>query len=319
MPEISLQPARGLSPARPFGAVLTAMVTPFDRDGEVDIGAAGALAEYLVDHGNEGLVVNGTTGESPTTTDDEKDRVLRAVLEAVGDRAHVVAGVGTNDTRHTLELARAAEKSGAHGLIVVTPYYSKPPQTGLLHHFRSVADATGLPVMLYDIPGRSGVPIRTETLIELAQHERIVAVKDAKDDLFESSQVMAASDLAYYSGTDELNLAHLTQGGSGVVSVVGHLAGDEIAAMVAAVDAGDLATAVSVHRSLLALTTAVMKLTQGVIMAKAGLQLRGVIAHRTVRPPLVPATDDQVDLLHSALDALDAHTGVDVRTHQHSA
>lgn len=319
MPDIPLQPAGGLSPARPFGAVLTAMVTPFDRDGEVDIGAVGALAEYLVDHGHDGLVVNGTTGESPTTTDDEKDRVLRAVLEAVGDRAHVVTGVGTNDTRHTLELARAAEKSGAHGLIVVTPYYSKPPQTGLLHHFRSVADATGLPVMLYDIPGRSGVPIRTETLIELADHERIVAVKDAKDDLFASSQVMAATDLAYYSGTDELTLAHLTQGGSGVVSVVGHLAGDEIAAMVAAVDVGDLATAVALHRSLLGLTQAVMRTTQGAIMAKAGLQLRGVLAHRTVRPPLVPATDEQVDLLRSALGDLDARSGAESRTHQHSA
>lgn len=305
MSETPLQSPRGLAPARPFGAVLTAMATPFDAHGEIDTDAVGALAEHLVDHGHDGLVLNGTTGESPTTSDDEQDRVLRAVLEAVGDHAHVVSGVGTNDTRHTVELARAAEKAGAHGLLVVTPYYSKPPQAGLLHHFRIVADATGLPVMLYDIPARSGVPIHTETLLRLAEHERIVAVKDAKDDLFASSQVMAATDLAYYSGTDELNLAHLTQGAAGMVSVVGHLAGDEMARLVAAVDAGDLATAVAVHRSLLGLTHAVMKTSQGAIMVKAGLQLRGVIEHRTVRPPLVPATDEQVEVLRAALPTSD--------------
>ncbi len=298
-----MQPAGGLAPSRPFGAVITAMATPFDAHGEVDTDAVAALAEYLVDHGNDGLVVNGTTGESPTTSDDEQDRVLRAVLEAVGDRAQVLSGVGTNDTRHTVELGRAAEKSGAHGLLVVTPYYSKPPQAGLLHHFRTVADATGLPVMLYDIPGRSGVPIHTETLIELARHDRIVAVKDAKDDLFASSKVMAATDLAYYSGSDELHLAHLTQGAAGMVSVVGHLAGEALAELVAAVDACDLAKALAVHRSLLDLTTAVMRTTQGAIMVKAGLQLLGVIAHRSVRPPLAPATDKQVDLLRSALES----------------
>ena len=137
------------------------MVTPFHGDGSLDPQAAAALAVELVDLGNDGIVVSGTTGESPTTTDEEKDRVLRAVLEAVGDRAHVLAGVGSNDTRHTVELARAAEKAGAHGLLVVTPYYNKPPQDGLRAHFTAVADATGLPVMLYDIPGRTGVPTRT--------------------------------------------------------------------------------------------------------------------------------------------------------------
>jgi 4-hydroxy-tetrahydrodipicolinate synthase len=163
----------------PFGRVLTAMITPFKADGGLDLDGAQRLASHLVDHGNDGLVISGTTGESPTTTDDEKERLIRAVVEAVGDRAHVVAGVGPNDTRHTIELAHAAEKAGAHGLLVVTPYYSKPPQAGLLNHFRLVADATGLPNMLYDIPGRSGVPIGTDTLVRLAVHERIVAVKDA--------------------------------------------------------------------------------------------------------------------------------------------
>src|SRR3954454_5108625 len=164
----------------PFGRMLTAMVTPLPPDGAFDLDGAATLATHLVDAGNEGLVVNGTTGESPTTSDAEKEAVVRAVAEAVGDRAHVIAGVGTNDTAHTIELARSAEKAGATGLLVVSPYYSKPPQAGLLAHFRQVADATDLPVMLYDIPGRTGVPITTETHLRLAEHPHIVAVKDAK-------------------------------------------------------------------------------------------------------------------------------------------
>jgi 4-hydroxy-tetrahydrodipicolinate synthase len=286
---------------RPFGAVLTAMCTPMRADGSVDLEAAGRLAVHLVDHGHDGLVVNGTTGESPTTSDAEQEQVLRAVLEAVGDRVTVVAGVGTNDTAHTIELAHAAEKAGAHGLLVVTPYYNKPPQEGLYRHFTTVADATGLPVMLYDIPGRSGVPIATETLIRLAEHERVVAVKDAKGDLFASSLVMAATDLAYYSGEDALNLALLTQGAVGVVSVVGHVAGAQYAEMVRAVDAGDLRTARTVHQRLLPAVQAIMTRTQGAIMAKAALQLLGVIEHRTVRLPLVEATDDQVAQLRDDL------------------
>jgi 4-hydroxy-tetrahydrodipicolinate synthase len=228
-------------PPRPFGAVLTAMCTPFTPDGaKIDLDAAQLLAAHLVDNGNDGLIISGTTGESPTTSDAEQDQLLRAVLEAVGDRATVVAGVGTNNTGHTMELAQAAEKAGANGLLVVTPYYSKPPQEGLYQHFRTVADATALPVIVYDIPGRSGVPVTTDTLLRLAEHDRIVAVKDAKADLFASSLVLAATDLAYYSGDDALNLAHLTQGASGVISVVGHLAGNAYKQMVEALDHNDL-------------------------------------------------------------------------------
>jgi 4-hydroxy-tetrahydrodipicolinate synthase len=288
-------------PRRPFGAVLTAMATPFGPDGALDLDGVAALATHLVDAGNDGLVVNGTTGESPTTTGAEQDTVLRAVLEAVGDRVHVVAGVGTNDTAHTVDRARAAEKAGAHGLLVVTPYYSKPPQEGLVRHFTTVADATGLPVVMYDIPGRSGVPIHAETLVRLADHERIVAVKDAKDDLFSSAEVMAATDLVFYSGTDELNLAHLCQGAAGVVSVVSHAASPHYAEMVRCVDAGDVAGAAAVHRRLLPVVRAMMRTTQGAITAKAVAQLLGVIDHRTVRSPLVDATDEQVALLRTAL------------------
>ena len=185
------------APGRPFGRVLTAMVTPFDEDGKLDVQLAQELAAYLVDHvGNDGLVVNGTTGESPTTSDEEKEHLLRAVVEAVGDRATVVAGAGTNNTEHSVELARNAEKAGAHGLLVVTPYYSRPPQEGLFQHFWTVADATGLPVMLYDIPPRSVVPIQVDTLKRLAEHPRIEAVKDSKHDLLAGSEVMASSELA---------------------------------------------------------------------------------------------------------------------------
>jgi 4-hydroxy-tetrahydrodipicolinate synthase len=287
--------------SRPFGAVLTAMCTPMQPDGSVDLEATGRLAVHLVEHGHDGIVVNGTTGESATTNYGEQEQVLRAVREAVGDRATIVAGVGTNDTAHTVELARTAEKAGADGLLVVTPYYNKPPQEGLYRHFTTVADATGLPVLLYDIPGRSGVPIATETLIRLAEHERIVAVKDAKGDLFASSLVMAATDLAYYSGEDALNLALLAQGAVGVVSVVGHVAGTQYRDMVAAVDAGDLLTARRIHQTLLPAVQAIMTRTQGAIMAKAALQLLGVIEHRTVRHPLVEATDDQVAQLRDDL------------------
>lgn len=292
-----------LTPHRPFGAVLTAMCTPFTADGRaVDTDAAQRLAVHLADHGHAGIVVNGTTGESPTTTDAEKEAVLRAVLEAVGGRVTVVAGAGTNSTAHSIELARQAEKAGAHGLLVVTPYYNKPPQEGIYRHFTAVADATGLPVMLYDIPGRSGVPITTDTLLRLAEHERIVAVKDAKDDLLASSVVMASTDLAYYSGTDALNLAHLTQGAAGVVSVVGHVAGEHYAAMVEAVEIGDLEAALAVHRALLPVNDAIMNRTQGAIMVKAALELAGVLTNRTVRLPLVEATDDQVAQLRGDLE-----------------
>ena len=289
-------------PPAPFGRVLTAMVTPLTEDGKIDVEGAQRLATHLVEHGHDGLVVSGTTGESPTTTDEEQVAVLRGVLEAVGDRAHVVAGVGTNDTAHSIEKARAAAAAGAHGLLVVTPYYNKPPQAGLLAHFTSVADATELPVMLYDIPGRTGVPILTETLVRLAEHERIVAVKDAKGDFFEGSWVMARTDLAVYSGDDALNLGWLAHGAAGIVSVVAHVAGPRYAAMVRAVDDGDLGTAVRIHRELLPAVRGIMTLTQGAIMVKAALKLQGVLPSSTVRLPLVEATSEQVAALRRDLE-----------------
>ena len=291
------------APNRPFGAVLTAMVTPFDADGGLDLAAAQALAAKLVDDGHDGLVISGTTGESPTTTNSEKDALLRAVVEAVGDRACVVAGVGTNDTRHSVELAEAAAKAGADGLLVVTPYYSKPPVESLIAHFTVVADATDLPVMLYDIPGRTGVRIGTPALLRLAEHPRIVAVKEATGDLFAGSEVMAATGLAYYSGDDVVNLPWLALGAAGVVSVVGHLAGRQYARLVAAVDAGDLVTARAVHTALIPAVRAIMGAgSQGAIMAKAALQVAGVLTHRTTRLPLLPAPDADLPALRTALE-----------------
>ena len=295
------------TPQRPFGRMLTAMVTPFTRDGTLDLGAAGALATALVDMGCDGLVINGTTGESPTTSDDEKERLVRAVVEAVGHRAHVVAGVGTNDTRHTVECARTAEKAGAAGLLVVTPYYNKPPQDGLLAHFRTVADATALPVMLYDIPGRTGVAISTETLLRLSEHPQIVANKDAKGDLFKAQQVMSRCELVYYSGDDALNLPLLAVGAVGAVSVTGHLVADRIAAMIRAYESGDVELARELNDELVPVTEAIMTRTQGVIAVKAALELQGRPGGGALRLPLLPMPAADREALEQSL----ADGGVD--------
>lgn len=289
------------TPQTPFGRVLTAMITPFTADGALDLDGAQRLAVHLVDAGNDGLIVNGTTGESPTTTDAEKNDLVRAVLEAVGDRAHVVAGIGTNDTRHTLELARQAERTGAHGLLAVTPYYSKPPQEGLFRHFTAIADATGLPVMLYDIPGRSGVPINTETLVRLAEHPRIVANKDAKGDLGRASWAIAQSGLAWYSGDDMLNLPLLSVGAVGFVSVVGHVVSPELREMLEAHLGGDVQKATEIHQKLLPVFTGMFR-TQGVITTKGALNLQGLPAG-PLRLPLVELTAEETAQLKIDLAA----------------
>ena len=289
------------TPQTPFGRVLTAMVTPFTADGALDFDGAQRLAAHLVDAGNDGLVINGTTGESPTTSDAEKADLVRAVLEAVGDRAHVVAGVGTNDTHHSMELARAAERTGAHGLLVVTPYYNKPPQEGLYRHFTAVADTTGLPVMLYDIPGRSGVPISTETIVRLAEHPRIVANKDAKGDLGRASWAIARSRLAWYSGDDMLNLPLLSVGAVGFVSVVGHVVTPELRALVDAYTSGDVQKATEIHQQLLAVYTGMFR-TQGVMTTKAALALQG-LPGGPLRAPMVECAPEEIEQLKIDLAA----------------
>lgn len=276
----------------PFGRVVTAMVTPFRPDGSVNHDEARRLAAYLVDHqANDALVINGTTGESPTTTDAEKHALLRTVIDEVGDRARVLAGVGTFDTHHTLELVRQAEDAGAHGLLVVTPYYSRPPQDALAAYFLTVADASNVPIMLYDIPHRSGVPIESETLIQVASHQRIVAVKDAKGLPVASSQVIAGTDLAFYSGDDAMTLPLMAVGGVGVVGTSTHFTGRATKDMIEAFLAGDVAGAALRNAALLPVYTGVFA-TQGCMLVKAGLAARG-FAPGGVRRPLLEATEAQ--------------------------
>lgn len=279
------------------------MASPMSGDGSLDLDAAATLAQHLMDSGHDGVVVSGTTGESPTTSDEEKEQLLRAVVEAVGGRGHVLAGVGTNDTAHSVGLARQAASAGADGLLVVSPYYSRPTQDGLVAHVRAVADTSDLPVMLYDIPARSGVQFETDTLLRLAEHPRVVAVKDAKGDLQAATRVMSASDLAYYAGDDGMTLAALAHGGAGVVGVTTHLLGPTYARLVAAVDSGDLAAALVEHRACQPLVDAVMTRLPGVVAVKTALHLLGTIPSAQVRLPLVGAPVDEVARLRAALTA----------------
>lgn len=288
-------------PPAPFGRMLTAMVTPFTADGELDLDRAAALADFLVGQGNDGLVVSGTTGESPTTTDAEKAELLRAVVGAVGGRARILAGVGTYDTRQSVGLARSAEKAGADGLLAVTPYYSKPPQAGVIAHTLAVANATALPVMLYDIPGRTGLALSHDTLLELAGHPQILAVKDAKDDLAATSRLLAECDLAVYSGSDQLNLPLFAIGAVGMVSVVGHVVTPQLVEMITAYAAGDVTRAREVHLRLQPVITGIFR-TQGVILTKAALALLGAPVG-PVRLPLVEATPQERAVLSADLIA----------------
>jgi 4-hydroxy-tetrahydrodipicolinate synthase len=291
----------GIDVTARLGTVLTAMVTPFKPDGSLDTGTAARLATHLVDVGCDGLVLSGTTGESPTTTDNEKLELLRVVLETVGDRARIVAGAGTYDTAHSVQLAKACAAEGAHGLLVVTPYYSRPPQAGLLAHFTAIADATPLPVLLYDIPSRSVVPIEWDTIRTLARHPNIVAIKDAKGDLHGGGQIIAETGLAYYSGDDALNLPWLAMGAVGFVSVWGHLAASQIRDMLSAFNSGDVATARKINVTLGPLSAAQARLG-GVTLAKAGLRLQGFEVGDP-RLPQVPATAEQLDALAADMRA----------------
>lgn len=291
----------GFDASTRLGTVLTAMVTPFTPDGSVDSDAAVRLANHLVDAGCDGLVVSGTTGESPTTTDDEKVALLGAVLGAVGDRARVIAGAGSYDTAHSVRLAKASAAEGAHGLLVVTPYYSRPPQRGLLAHFTAVADATALPVLLYDIPPRSVVPIEFDTIRALASHPNIVGIKDAKGDLHGAQQVMAETGMVYYSGDDTVNLPWLAMGATGFISVIGHLAAAQLAELLSAFSSGDVATARKVNVTLAPLSNAMARLG-GVTMSKAGLRLQGIDVGDP-RLPQMAATHSQIETLAADMRA----------------
>lgn len=285
----------------PFGRVITAMVTPMHDDGSIDFDGLQRLAVHLADHGHDGLLVNGTTGESATTTDDEDYDSVRAVVEAVGDRVSVMAGCGTNDTEHSMRAAREMVARGADSLLVVTPYYNKPTQHGIVEHFRMVAEAGERPVMVYDIPGRTGTALATDTIRRLDEVPHVRAVKDAKGDLFASSFVMNNSSLVYYSGEDALNLPLLSLGALGLVSVAGHVCSDRFASMVRAVANNDLYTARTLSRETADVVDALMNHMPGVISAKAALQAQGILDNRDVRMPLLPADEEQVAFVTAQL------------------
>jgi 4-hydroxy-tetrahydrodipicolinate synthase len=287
--------------ARPFGAVLTAMVTPMTPSGDLDLDAAVRVAKRLVDDGNDGLVLSGTTGESPTTHAPEKADLVRAVVDAVGDRAYVLAGAGSNDTVHAVRMAEQAAEAGAHGLLVVSPYYSRPTQEGLYRHFVTVADATDLPVMLYDVPGRTCVRIAAATYGRIARHPRVVATKDATGDVAAAARLAADTGLAWYSGDDSLLLPFLSVGGAGIVSVSAHVVAGAFAEVVRRWDARDTAGALEAFLPTLPVIEALNGAGAQAVMSKAALEALGVLDNRELRLPNVAATEDDVALVRDAL------------------
>ncbi|MFE4500816.1 4-hydroxy-tetrahydrodipicolinate synthase [Rhodococcus sp. NPDC056743] len=287
-----------------FGTNLVAMVTPMRPDGTLDETGLTRLVDHLLDTGCDGIVIGGTTGESGTVTDAELAQLISAVSAQAKNRARVIAGVGTYNTAESIQRARDAEAAGADALLLVCPYYSRPTQAGIVAHCIAVADATELPVMLYDVPARTGIAMEAATLIELSDHPRIRAVKDAKGDIFEAMTVMARTPLAYYCGIDELNLPYLACGATGVVSVVGNVLAHRNAELIQAVKSGDLSSANTVQRSLLDIVDAVMRTSQGAVMAKAALAELGIIPHASVRLPLIESPPAHLQRLAEAMDTL---------------
>ena len=289
------------TPRRLFGSLATAMVTPFHADGSIDLDSAVRLAKKLVDDGSDTIVLSGTTGESPTTHQPEKNELTVAVKEAVGERAFILCGACSNDTAHAVRIGQGAQASGADGLLVVSPYYNRPSQVGLRAHVRAIADATDLPVMLYDIPGRTGLAFSDETLDDLATHSRIKAVKDATGNVEQGVERMHRTKLEYYSGDDGLNFAWMTGGASGFVSVVSHVASSHYRKMIDLLDADKVWEARELAYSLRPLVAAIMGGGHGAVMAKAAMYLQGVIETPVLRLPLVGASDDEMESLKSAL------------------
>lgn len=284
-----------------FGTLLTAMVTPFTSDGEVDYKQAAELANKLVDDGCDGLVVTGTTGETSTLTDAENLGMFRAVKDAVGGRAAIIAGTGTNDTAHSVHLSQQAAALGVDGLLIVTPYYNKPSQAGVRAHFEKIASSTDVPVMVYDIPGRSSIPIQPETMIRLAQHPNIVAVKDAKADFAAATRVMAETDLLFYSGDDGLTLPWMAMGAVGLVGVTTHVATRRFRELIDAINASDLGTARKIHLELEPVVRATMTRVQGAVAAKQILKWQGVLPNSIVRLPLVEPDEAEIETIREDL------------------
>ena len=285
----------------PFGRLITAMITPFAKDGSIDWDGVATLAAHLADHGHDAIAVNGTTGEAPTTKSSEKLEIIKVVKSTVGSRVKVLSGAGDNETSYTVEQAKRSAEAGADGLLIVAPYYNKPPQAGIEAHFKAVASATDLPIMMYDIPGRTGVEIESDTIVRLFDVPNIIALKDAKGNLAATSDVIARCGIPVYSGDDILNLPFLSIGAVGFVSVCGHTVGSELKAMLDAWFAGDTARALEIHQKLIPVFKGTFK-TQGAILTKAAMNLMG-LPGGTTRLPLVDATPAQIATLREDLIA----------------
>ena len=290
-----------MSTPAPFGRLITAMITPFAKDGSIDWDGVATLATHLADHGHDAIAVNGTTGEAPTTKSSEKLEIIKVVKSTVGSRVKVLSGAGDNETSYTVEQAKRSADAGADGLLIVTPYYNKPPQAGIEAHFKAVASATDLPIMMYDIPGRTGVEIESDTIVRLFDLPNVVALKDAKGNLAATSDVIARCGIPVYSGDDILNLPFLSIGAVGFVSVCGHTVGSELRAMLDAWFAGDTARALEIHQKLIPVFKGTFK-TQGAILTKAAMNLMG-LPGGTTRLPLVDATPAQIATLREDLIA----------------
>ncbi|MBY0123364.1 4-hydroxy-tetrahydrodipicolinate synthase [Bacillus sp. S/N-304-OC-R1] len=284
-----------------FGQVLTAMVTPFDHNGEVDFEAARHLVNHLIANGSDGLVVAGTTGESPTLTEEEKVALFKFVVEVVGGRVPVIAGTGSNNTRASISLTKKAEEAGVDGIMLVTPYYNKPSQEGMYQHFKAIAESTSLPVMLYNIPGRSAVNMAVETVVRLSEIENIVAIKEASGDLDAMAQIISGTpeNFSLYSGDDGLTLPVLAIGGTGIISVASHIIGNEMQEMINNFKKGELQAAAAAHRQLLPIMKALFT-SPNPTPVKAALNLQGIHVGG-VRLPLVPLNNDEINALQDVI------------------
>ena len=299
-----------LKNAELFGQVLVALVTPMTPDGEVDWNSTERLIDYQVSNGANGIVVSGTTGETSTLTDDEKIRLVEVAKSVANGRAKVITGGGSNETAHAMQLYKSSEKAGADGVMIVTPYYNKPSQAGVLTHFRLIADATDLPVILYDIPGRTGIPIAYDTFHRAAKHPNIVAVKDAKGDLAQASRIMNETDLIYFSGDDPYVLPHLAIGATGLIGVTANVAPKAYSELVAATNSNDFNRALEIHNSLEPLQRALMTHVPGTVAAKYALHALGLIDSPRVRLPLVGPEDSEAARIETDIDQVKVIPGL---------
>jgi 4-hydroxy-tetrahydrodipicolinate synthase len=296
----------------PFGQVLVALVTPFTADGEVDWADVEKHIDDVINDGADGIVVTGTTGETSTLTDPEKVTLVEVAKRVAAGRAKIITGGGSNETAHAMQLYKASEKAGADGVMIVTPYYNKPTQSGILTHFRLIADATDLPVILYDIPGRTGVPIAYETIVRAAKHPNILGIKDAKGDFSQVSRVLNETDLLYFSGDDANVLPHLSIGAAGLVGVTANVAARPYRQIVDAVNAGKLAEATTAHKVLEPLVRAIMTHVPGTVAAKYVLHGLGRIGSPRVRLPLVGPEDFEAAQIEDDLARIGEIPGLDL-------